>query len=127
MSFFNKVSELTTNLSVPDSFNSPLSKKIIIETMIALDYSAIRNGVVLLEKTSPSTQKLLPIIDILELAAIEYKESDSEFKDSEYTDFLISCIDAEQTLKEVEPFIELIPAGSVVVLLLRYIINSKNK
>lgn len=126
MDFFNKIKDVASSALSTDIFNS-LSKELLIEKVTSLDYPAISKVIINLEQTSPSSQKLLPVMEVLELAAIEYNESESESKNDDYIDFLTSCIDAEQVINELEPIAGMIPAGSILIFILRQAISLKNR
>ncbi len=121
MGFFDKLKGFATDVA------SSASTKLVVEKVVELDYSTIYGAVTLLGDKVPASQKPLPVISVLHSAAIQYKESDSDTKDSEFIDRLVENIDAEQVLCEVEPYVGLIPGGGVFIMLLKFIVNIKKQ
>lgn len=98
-------------------------KTSLIKQAVTTDYGKLEQSINLASGEVPATDCLIPVIDVLKLASETYNESTSENREDEFVNCLIENIDAEAVLKEVEPYIQLIPSGNYIVLILRMIVK----
>ena len=108
--------------AVPSGANVKAS---LIKQAVTTDYGKLEQSINLASGEVPATDSLMPVISVLKLASETYNESTSENREDEFVNCLIENIDAEAVLKEIEPYIQLIPSGNYIVLILRMIVKWK--
>ncbi len=126
MGFFNKLKEVTSD-SVNNIIASLPTKSVLIKQATSVNYENMLASVNTLGESVPASKSLIAPIQLLNEATVAYNQSESENKDEEFINYIIDNIDAEKVLCEIEPVIQYIPNGNYIVMILRFVINLKNK
>lgn len=126
MGFFNKLKEVTSD-SVNNIIASLPTKSVLIKQATSVNYENMLASVNTLGESVPASKSLIAPIQLLNEATVAYNQSESENKDEEFINYIIDNIDAEKVLCEIEPAIQYIPNGNYIVMILRFVINLKNK
>lgn len=126
MGFFNKLKEVTSD-SVNNIIASLPTKSVLIKQATSVNYENMLASVNTLGESVPASKSLIAPIQLLNEATVAYNQSESKNKDEEFINYIIDNIDAEKVLCEIEPVIQYIPNGNYIVMILRFVINLKNK
>ena len=121
MGFLNKLKEVASD-GVNNIITSLPAKSVLVKQVASVNYENMLVSVNTLEESVPASKSLIAPI---QLAA--YNQSQSQNKDEEFINYIIENIDADKVLCEIEPVIQYIPNGNYIVMLLRFVINFKNK
>ena len=126
MGFFNKLKEVTSD-SVNNIIASLPTKSVLIKQATSVNSENMLASVKKMGESVPASKSLIAPIQLLNEATVAYNQSESENKDEEFINYIIDNIDAEKVLCEIEPVIQYIPNGNYIVMILRFVINLKNK
>lgn len=99
----------------------------LIKQATSVNYENMLASVNTLGESVPASKSLIAPIQLLNEATVAYNQSESKNKDEEFINYIIDNIDAEKVLCEIEPVIQYIPNGNYIVMILRFVINLKNK
>ena len=123
MGFLNKLKEVASD-GVNNIITSLPAKSVLVKQVASVNYENMLVSVNTLEESVPASKSLIAPILLLNEASAAYNQSQSENKDDEFINYII---DADKVLCEIEPVIQYIPNGNYIVMLLRFVINFKNK
>ena len=126
MGFLNKLKEVASD-GVNNIITSLPAKSVLVKQVASVNYENMLVSVNTLEDSVPASKSLIAPIQLLNEASAAYNQSQSENKDEEFINYIIENIDADKVLCEIEPVIQYIPNGNYIVMLLRFVINFKNK
>ena len=126
MGFLNKLKEVASD-GVNNIITSLPAKSVLVKQVASVNYENMLVSVNTLEESVPASKSLIAPIQLLNEASAAYNQSQSENKDEEFINYIIENIDADKVLCEIEPVIQYIPNGNYIVMLLRFVINFKNK
>lgn len=124
MGFLNKLKEVASD-GVNNIITSLPAKSVLVKQVASVNYENMLVSVNTLEESVPASKSLIAPIQLLNEASAAYNQSQSENKDD--INYIIENIDADKVLCEIEPVIQYIPNGNYIVMLLRFVINFKNK
>lgn len=79
------------------------------------------------EPLSDSLPETISFIYVLRDASLEYQESDSPTKEADFLNIIKESVDPVTTLEELEPYVNYIPNGNYLVLILKYLAGRKNR
>ena len=113
MGFLNKLKEVASD-GVNNIITSLPAKSVLVKQVASVNYENMLVSVNTLEESVPASKSLIAPIQLLN-------------KDEEFINYIIENIDADKVLCEIEPVIQYIPNGNYIVMLLRFVINFKNK
>ena len=122
MGFLNKLKEVASD-GVNNIITSLPAKSVLVKQVASVMLVSVNT----LEESVPASKSLIAPIQLLNEASAAYNQSQSENKDEEFINYIIENIDADKVLCEIEPVIQYIPNGNYIVMLLRFVINFKNK
>ena len=126
MGFLNKLKEVASD-GVNNIITSLPAKSVLVKQVASVNYENMLVSVNTLEESVPASKSLIAPIQLLNEASAAYNQSQSENKDEEFINYIIENIDSDKVLCEIEPVIQYIPNGNYIVMLLRFVINFKNK
>lgn len=101
------------------------TKSYAVKKACEIDYNKSIDGVNKLGKDLPGVTSVSEALVVLRDSADEYNQSSSATKEDEFIERVVNGIDAEKTLKDIEPIVSLIPYGDYIVIALKYIIKKK--
>lgn len=126
---FDKVKKMAEGASLNTALDKIKSvgevKSAIIGKVVSVDYEPV---IVHLQENSrsyPRTELLLATVETLQQASLVYKASESPGRDGEFMLFLLSSIEPEKVIDELEPVAAFIPMGSLILMILRLLLKYK--
>lgn len=100
-------------------------KNSIISKVISVDYDKVLSHLEEDKLIRSKKEVLIISVQTLKNGAEEYKVSESLTKDDDFLNYILSNIDAEKAIAELEPIINLIPMGSIILVILKLLMNYK--
>jgi hypothetical protein len=101
----------------------------IVKQAAGIEYGAIADGLRQLSAVRSIPENVILSLDLLQGAANTYNESTSDRRDDAFLNHLVNNIDAALILSTLEPIAGVIPFGTPVVTVLKWIVkfNSTKK
>lgn len=130
MGLFDKVKQMKESAN----FNGALEKiknvgeikTAIIGKVVSVDYGIVLEHLNSNKNTYPRTDLLISTVATLQEAAEIYKASDSPCKENDFMLYLVTNIDPEKVINELEPIATLIPMGSLILMILKLLLKYKS-
>jgi|LSQX01.2.fsa_nt_gb hypothetical protein len=129
MGLFDKVKQMTESANFDSAFEKIKSigeiKSVIIEKVVSVDYTKVLDHLNSNKSTYPRTDLLISTIETLQEAAEIYKTSESPCKENDFMLYLVTNIDPEKVINELEPISNFIPMGNLILMILKYLLKYK--
>jgi len=119
----NKVSETSSSAVNLMSNSGEMVKSVVVKQAVEINYETVLLALTKAKVSIPSS--LNHGIEIIKNAADIYNKSVSENKDDEFISYLVENLDAKHILNDITPIVKIIPFGSIIMYLLRFIIRKK--
>jgi hypothetical protein len=116
-----------TVVSLQTQVNSTSSnlKPQIINQAVNINYGAISTSLRKINRVHLIPKCVILSLDILQKASDDYKASLECDKDEKFLNCIANNIDAKFVLDSIKPIVKLIPAGGIIVMLLKIIVSRK--
>lgn len=129
MGLFDKAKQMKEGVN----FNSALEKiknvgeikSAIIGKVVLIDYSVVLGHLHSNKNTYPRTDILIATVETLQEAAEIYKTSESPCKENDFMLYLVTNIDPEKVINELESIASFIPMGNLILMILKYLLKYK--
>jgi hypothetical protein len=119
----NKVSETSSSAVNLVSNSGEMMKSVVVKQAIGVNYKTV--SLALTKTKVPIPSSLNHGIEVIKNAADMYNKSVSKNKEDEFISYLVENLDAKHILNDITPIVKIIPFGSIIVYLLRFIIRKK--
>ncbi|WP_410877829.1 hypothetical protein [Myroides sp. DW712] len=128
MSFFKKIKSVASESiqKGSDAIKNNLNiQEPIMDKITAIDYSDSLYYLTKHSEIVPKSSALKASLIILEDESNLYKLSDADNKTEIFFKNIYNSIDAKQALIELEPIVNILPFGSILFYILKFIVNNK--
>jgi hypothetical protein len=117
--------EATISLQTQINNVSGNLKPQIIQQAVNINYDAISTSLRRVNRVHLIPECVILSMEILQKASDDYKASLECDKDEKFLNCIVNNIDAKFVLENIKPIVKLIPAGGIIVMLLKLILKLK--
>ena len=124
MELFNKISKAATESGAKLKEQAvQIDQHTIIQKAVEVEYDKVEKAVAIAARFVKALKALVPSVDVLRDAAVNYKVSESEDKDAEYIGYLKTHLDAKYLLETLTPVADSIPGGGIIISVLEILVK----
>ena len=111
-----------------DSIDFTQAKSAAVNKIADVDYNAMTEHIDNVpSKYDENKKEAKKLMTVLDEASRQFKGSTSENKEDEFINYVSDRVNLEQTVLIIEPVMEFVPGGTIIMFGLNYIVKKRKK